>query len=257
MCFTWCVAAASLHAAQDQVTPPTSLAAALPAEPTGEQIFRQSCATCHAVDGAGSPQSVVGFALPLPNGHDFPDFNDCPTNTVEPFGDWVAVATRGGPIRGLDRHMPAFGDALSPDQIEKAVRYLWTFCTDPKWPRGDLNFPRAFFTEKAFPENETVVTTGITAKGTKAITNEVVYEHRIGARGQYEVMIPVDFQHGDFADDIRFPRERDSQAQRHENGKDDPPEQDPPFADDLPEMGRGERGELFSRNHSTHGGVCP
>lgn len=194
LCLVCCVTAASLHAAQDLVTPPTSLALALPPEPTGEQIFRLSCATCHAVDGSGSPQSVVGFALPLPNGHDFPDFNDCPTNTVEPLGDWVAVASRGGPIRGLDRHMPAFGDALSPDQIESTVKYLWSFCTDSAWPRGDLNFPRAFFTEKAFPENETVWTTGITARGTKAVTNDLVYEHRIGARGQYEVTIPVDFQ---------------------------------------------------------------
>ena len=189
------LALAMRAAAQDAVTPPTSLEKALPAEATGEQIFRQSCATCHAVDGSGSPQSVVGFALPLPNGHDFPDFNDCPTNTVEPLGDWVAVATRGGPVRGLDRHMPAFGDALSQDQIEKVVKYLWSFCRDNAWPRGDLNFPRAMFTEKAFPESETVWTTGVTARGTKAVTNEVVYEHRIGARGQYEVMVPVDFQH--------------------------------------------------------------
>ena len=41
-----------------------------------------------------------------------------------------------------------------------AVKHLWRFCSDPAWPRGDLNFPRAFFTEKAFPENETVWTTG-------------------------------------------------------------------------------------------------
>ena len=34
------------------------------------------------------------------------------------------------------------------------VKHLWTLCTDPSWPRGDMNFPRAFFTEKAFPENE-------------------------------------------------------------------------------------------------------
>jgi hypothetical protein len=197
LCVVWCIMVVSLHADQDLITPPTSLIAALPAEATGEEIFRQSCATCHAVDGSGSPQSVVGFALPLPNGHDFPDFNDCPTKTVEPLADWVAVATRGGPIRALDRHMPAFGDALSPDQIEQAVKYLWSFCTDPAWPRGDLNFPRAFFTEKAFPENETVWTTGITASGTKAVANELLYEHRIGARGQYEVKIPLNFQQAD------------------------------------------------------------
>ena len=33
--------------------------------------------------------------------------------------------------------------------------------------------PRAFFTEKAFPENETVWTTGFTATGGKAVTNAV------------------------------------------------------------------------------------
>lgn len=196
MVFAWSVRTTAVHA-QDAVTPPTSLDNALPPNATGEQIFHATCATCHAADGTGSPQSVVGFALPLPNGHDFPDFTDCATNTVEPLSDWVAVASRGGPIRGLDRHMPAFGDALSREQIEKAVKYLWSFCTDPSWPRGDLNFPRAFFTEKAFPENETVWTTGVTASGTKAVGNELVYEHRIGSRGQYEVKIPLDFQQGD------------------------------------------------------------
>jgi hypothetical protein len=133
---------------------------------------------------------VVGFALPLPNGHDFPDFTDCPTNTVEPMADWVAVATRGGPIRALDRHMPAFGEALTADQIEQAVRYLWTFCTDGSWPRGELNLPRAFFTEKAFPENETVWTTGLSGSGAKSLVSQLVYERRIGARAQFEVGLP-------------------------------------------------------------------
>jgi mono/diheme cytochrome c family protein len=164
--------------------------AMLPADATGEQIFRAACATCHGPDGKGSPRSVVGFELPLPNGHGFPDFTDCATNTVEPLGDWVAVAARGGTVRALDRHMPAFGEALSPEQLERAVKHLWTFCTDAAWPRGDLNFPRAFFTEKAFPENETVWTTGVTATGGKAVTNALVYEHRLGARGQYEVTVP-------------------------------------------------------------------
>jgi len=190
------VAVVTLQADQDRTTPPTSLTNALPADATGEQIFLAACATCHATDGRGSPSSVVGFELPLPNGHTFPDFTDCPTNTVEPLGDWMAVAHRGGPVRGLDRHMPAFGDALSDGQIERAVRYLWTFCDDPSWPRGDLNLPRAFFTEKAFPENEVVWTTGVTTTGAKAVSNEIVYEHRIGSRGQYEITVPVDLQQG-------------------------------------------------------------
>jgi hypothetical protein len=90
--------------------------------------------------------------------------------------------------------MPAFGDALSDDQIESVVKYLWTLCDDSRWPRGDLNFPRAFFTEKAFPESETVWNMGFTPKGAKAVANELVYEHRIKQRSQYEVVIPLEFQ---------------------------------------------------------------
>ena len=173
---------------------PAARAQTLAPDASGAEIFRAACATCHAADGKGSPRSVVGFALPLPNGHDFPDFTDCPTNTVEPMADWVAVATRGGPVRGLDRHMPAFGAALSAEQIEQAVRYLWTFCDDSAWPRGELNLPRAFFTEKASPENETVWTSSFGTTGAKGITNQLVYEHRIGSRAQYEVVLPFGVQ---------------------------------------------------------------
>src|ERR1041385_3373321 len=178
----------TLHAAQDPTTPPTSLANALPPNADGEYIFKNNCATCHGPDGNGPPRSVGGFDAPLP------DFTDCPTNTVEPFGDWNSVVHRGGPIRGLDHHMPAFGDALSDDQIESVVKYLWSLCDDPSWPRGDLNFPRAFFTEKAFPESESVWTTGVTTKGPKAVSNDIVYEHRIKERSQYEMTVPLDFQ---------------------------------------------------------------
>jgi mono/diheme cytochrome c family protein len=168
--------------------------AALPTNASGQQIFVAACATCHGMDGKGSPPATVGFDLPLPNGHGFPDFTDCATNTVEPLGDWMAVAHRGGPVRALDRRMPAFGDALSDEQIERVVEYLRTFCDDPAWPRGDLNLPRAFFTEKAFPENETVWTTGVSTSGTKAVSNELLYEHRLGSRWQYEVAVPFGMQ---------------------------------------------------------------
>jgi mono/diheme cytochrome c family protein len=185
--------AASADAAQQPASPPAS-GGPLAANASGEEIYRQACATCHATDGTGSPQSVVGFDLPLANGHDIPDFTDCSTNTVEPLADWMAVAHRGGPVRALDRRMPAFGDALSEEQIERVVKYVWTFCTDHSWPRGDLNLPRTFFTEKAFPENEAVWTTGITGSGAKSFSNEIVYEHRIGSRTQYEVKVPVGTQ---------------------------------------------------------------
>ena len=92
--------AVSLHAAQDAVTPPTSLENALPPGADAEYIWKNNCATCHALDGSGAPQSIVGFAMPFSNGDSLPDFSDCTTNTVEPFGDWNAVIHRGGPIRG-------------------------------------------------------------------------------------------------------------------------------------------------------------
>lgn len=187
-----CALIASATSALAQTSSSTD--AALAANASGEEIFVAACATCHGMDGKGSPAAVVGFDLPLPNGHDFPDFTDCATNTVEPLGDWMAVAHRGGPVRALDRRMPAFGDALSDEQIERAVRYLWTFCDDAAWPRGDLNLPRAFFTEKAFPENETVWTTGVTTSGAGSVTNELVYEHRLGSRWQYEIKAPFGMQ---------------------------------------------------------------
>jgi mono/diheme cytochrome c family protein len=180
--------AVSLHAAHDPTTPPTSLANALPPNADGEYIFKNNCATCHGADGKGSPRSVIGFDAPLP------DFTDCSTNTVEPFGDWNSVVHRGGPIRGLDHHMPAFGDALSDAQIESVVKYLWSLCDNPAWPRGDLNFPRAFFTEKAFPESEFIWTTGITGSGSKSVGNVLQYEHRIRQRSQYEVSVPLNLE---------------------------------------------------------------
>lgn len=160
----------------------------LPAVRTGAEIYGAACATCHARDGRGSPKSVIGFDVPIR------DFTDC-TASAEPSPDWAAVVHEGGPVRALDRHMPAFGEALSADDVDQVVDYLRDFCAEKDaWPIGDLNFPRAFFTEKAFPENETVWTTNIATEGDQAIGNELVYERRIGARNQIEVVVPVDFQ---------------------------------------------------------------
>lgn len=186
------IGAATVGAMQAPAPVKTTPGPAVAAEATGEQIFAAACATCHAADGTGSPRSVVGFTIA--NGHTLPDFTDCATNTVEPLADWVAVAHEGGPVRGLDRHMPAFGQALTIEQIERTIKYLWSFCQDRSWPRGDLNFPRAFFTEKAFPENESVITTGVTTSGRKRVTNQIVYEHRIGSSSQYEIAVPIDMQ---------------------------------------------------------------
>jgi hypothetical protein len=40
-----------------------------------------------------------------------------------------------------------------------------TFCASDAWPRGELNLPRALVTEKAFPEDEAVLTTSVATSG--------------------------------------------------------------------------------------------
>lgn len=170
--------------ARQQETP--AVPAAPPVQRTAADLYRAACATCHGPDGKGSPRSVVSFETPLP------DFTDCAFATGEPDPDWFAVVHEGGPVRALDRHMPAFGDALSPDDIRLAVSHVRTFCANPAWPQGDLNLPRAFFTEKAFPENEAVWTTTLTRGPEPSIENALIYERRLGARNQIELMAPID-----------------------------------------------------------------
>lgn len=153
-------------------------------EPSAATVYAAACAACHGADGRGMPQSVVGFDLPLP------DFTDCSFATVEPDGDWMAVAHDGGPARAFDRRMPAFGEAMTATELQRALDHIRAFCDDGRWPRGELNLPRALVTEKAFPENETVLTTTVAATGQGRVVNELLYEQRLGARAQFEVVVP-------------------------------------------------------------------
>ena len=152
---------------------------------TGDEIYRDACLTCHGEDGTGGPPERLGSVEP-------PDFSDCAFATAEPDPDWQAVVHEGGPVRALDRHMPAFGEALSRDEIALAVNHLRTFCREPQWPRGDLNLPRAFFTEKAFPENEAVWSTAFSRRDGTAVSHDLIYERRVGARGQIELALPLE-----------------------------------------------------------------
>ena len=180
--------AATLHGQQPVLAPSQP---ALPPGAAGEDIYRAACVACHGTDGTGAPREVVGFAQELP------DFTDCTFATPEPSADWFAVVHEGGPIRGLDRHMPAFGEALSAGDIRTVVELVARFCDDPAWPRGDLNLPRPLFTEKAYPENEAIVTTRVSTSGPGAVGNDVLYERRIGKRNQIEVSVPIEALRGD------------------------------------------------------------
>lgn len=144
----------------------------------------RACAACHGADGRGAPAEQVGFDTPLP------DFTDCSFATREPDGDWLAVAHQGGPTRAFSELMPAFGQALTIEQLQRTLDHLRTFCSNDDWPRGELNLPRALFTEKAYPEDEAVYTLDLSLEGEGAVLNEVVYEKRFGARNQFELAIP-------------------------------------------------------------------
>jgi mono/diheme cytochrome c family protein len=158
---------------------------------SGSEIYQRACAACHGIDGRGNPQAVVGFDVALP------DFTDCVFATVESAEGWHAVVHEGGPVRALDRHMPAFGQALSDEEIDLAVAHVRTFCKSRGYPRGDLNLPRAMLTEKAFPENEALYTMSFNRDPSRSISNGFVYERRFGARNQYEVNVPFTLQQGE------------------------------------------------------------
>jgi len=152
---------------------------------TGRDLYRTACAACHGADGRGAPQSTVGFDVPLP------DFSDCSFSSREPAADWLAIAHDGGPVRAFDRRMPAFGEALSVEAIARAVDHVKTFCSDRAWPQGELNMPRPLVTEKAYPEDEAVVTSTFATGDDRAVSHQFLYERRFGARNQFEVAVPL------------------------------------------------------------------
>jgi len=86
--------------------------------------------------------------------------------------------------------MPAFGDALAAEQIERVMRHVRSLCRDSAWPRGELNLPRALLTEKAFPEDEWVIEGAAALEGEGAVDGAFVYEQRFGPRSMFEVVIP-------------------------------------------------------------------
>lgn len=155
----------------------------------GKALYDAACANCHGVDGAGAARHFVAFEEPIP------DFTDCNFASREPDADWVAVAHDGGPVRGFSRMMPAFGGMLGPQELQRAMEYIRTLCGDDDWPRGELNFPRALLTEKAYPEDEAVweVNTPLEG-GTGSVMNTLVWEQRFGVRTQIEVLVPFGLQ---------------------------------------------------------------
>ncbi|MGH7466571.1 MAG: c-type cytochrome [Longimicrobiales bacterium] len=158
-----------------------------PDRSSGEALYKAACAACHGVDGTGPP---AGRKLNVPT----PDLTDCSFASREPDADWMAVIHQGGPVRAFDQTMPAFGESLSAEEIQRILDYVRTMCPDRRWPRGELNLPRTFFIEKAYPEDEAVNTLSYTAEGAGRVMNELIYEKRFGPRTQFELKLPFGLQ---------------------------------------------------------------
>jgi len=156
----------------------------------GKTVYQGGCIACHGADGRGAPEESTRFKRP----DTFPDFSRCDQTTPEADYTWKAVVLNGGPYLGFSTIMPSFRDLLSNDQIDDVVAYLRSFCTNPHWPRGELNLPRALVTEKAFPENEFVMSTAVNASGAPGLETHFIHEQAFGTKGQLEVDVPWDYQ---------------------------------------------------------------
>jgi mono/diheme cytochrome c family protein len=166
---------------------------------TGEAIYHAGCAGCHGAGGTGAPDTTVGFDKPAT----FPDFTMCDATTPERDVDWKATIHFGGQGRGFSRIMPSFADELTSAQIDAVIAYVRGFCRDPRWPRAELNLPRGLVTEKAFPENESVITTVVGAHRAPEVTHELVFEQRFGPRNQLEIAIPFTSRHVESGNEVR------------------------------------------------------
>jgi len=160
---------------------------AKPPDPVhGGVVYRSGCIACHGDGGRGAAPTSTEFVRP----GTFPDFTRCDQTTPEPDSTWKAIIVHGGPGFGFSTIMPAFGDLLSDDDINDVIAYLRTFCGNPHWPRGELNLPRAMVTEKAFPEDEFVLTTAANASGAPGFETHYIHEQSFGAKTQLEVDVP-------------------------------------------------------------------
>lgn len=190
--FVFCAAvflitcATPLHSQELRHTRPANVA-------HGQSMYESGCITCHGVNGRGAPEQTTEFKRP----GTFPDFTACEQTTPEADYIWKGIITNGGPSWGFSTIMPSFGQLFSSDDIDDVVAYLRTFCsknTKRHWPRGELNLPRAIVTEKAFPENEFVLSSSANVSGAPGYSTHFIHEQSFGPRDQIEIDAPWDLQ---------------------------------------------------------------
>jgi mono/diheme cytochrome c family protein len=156
----------------------------------GEVVYKAGCTACHGADGTGADPASTVFVRP----HTFPDFTRCDQTTSEPDSSYKAVILHGGHGLGFSQIMPAFGDLLTDQQIDDVIAYLRTLCHNTgHYPAGELNLPRALITEKAFPEDELVLSTAATAGSPGSWTSDIIHEQTFGGLNQIEIDVPLNY----------------------------------------------------------------
>lgn len=156
----------------------------------GKLVWDGGCIACHGSTGDGAPMTHTEFKRP----DTWPYFTKCDQTTPEPNSEWKDVILYGGRARGFSQIMPAFGELLTDAQINDVLAYMRGLCRNSgHYPRGELNLPRAIVTEKAFPEDEEVVSTAANAAGAPSYTTDVIHEETFAGRNQVEVDVPVNY----------------------------------------------------------------
>lgn len=156
----------------------------------GERVYKAGCIACHGSTGDGAPQANTVFQRP----DTWPYFSKCDQTTPEPNSEWKDVILHGGRARAFSEIMPAFDEQLTDSEINDVIAYMRGLCRNTgRYPFGELNLPRAFVTEKAFPEDEEVVTTAANAAGAASVTTDVIHEQTFKGRNQVEVDVPVNY----------------------------------------------------------------
>ncbi len=154
-----------------------------------ETLYLRACAACHGTDGSGLAPDHPNYA----NFKSPPaDLTDPLFNSREPSADWFIVVKFGGARIGLSSQMPAYGTALSDEQIDDLVGYLKQLADTSRYPPGDLNFIRPIITTKAFPEDEALLINRY-ADGTDGapdvLATTLYYARRFGARSHGEIKL--------------------------------------------------------------------
>ncbi|MDX1380016.1 MAG: cytochrome c, partial [Xanthomonadales bacterium] len=156
-------------------------AAADPDLERGREIFQANCVTCHGPAGQPDEDSALVKSLGVVPAN----FADALFNSREPADDWKIVITHGGQALGFSEQMPAFGEALSDQDIDNVLAYIKTLGGSHDYPDGSLNMFLPIRTKKAFPEDEWVWKQRYTGQdGDDNWKNTLEYEFRVGQRGQ-------------------------------------------------------------------------